>query len=458
MRKFAIFSLLWVSVWLVACAQEIQASDAVPAIPSNSEPSQVPSMAPTIISATSETTATPVSSSKFGYTHFGADGNRYIEGQTDLPNSVVMDIRLAGTPEWVVAVPYEDISLWAVVLQDGQVQAFWISSQGAEPAQITPEQLPKESIPLLAITGQIASLVTVPHADQSLPTHPIEVMDGDMGAFIQTNGNLSLTDSNNDLIASLEINALTDARILHNRAKQLIMLTGPTDSYTHGVLGDAYEATQITIIDLAPSPRITHNIQIPKGQVIEGIAPIWVDWDFDGEREIIVTLSDAINGAQLAVFNNAGKMIASSTAIGQGFRWRHQLAVAPFGPNGEWELVDVLTPHIGGVVEFFQWQGDQLEKVAQVSGYTSHVIGTRNLDMAIAGDFDANGQVELLIPNQGLTELGAIRRTMQGAEIPWALPAGGKISTNIGAVSLADGGIAVAVGRSDGHLRIWYPP
>jgi hypothetical protein len=458
MSKYIFTSLIWISVWLVACAQEIQTSDVVPMIQSHSEPSQVPSVAPNIISVTSETPPTPAPSPIFGYTHFGADGNRYIEGQADLPNSVVMDIALAGTPEWVVAVPYGDISLWAVVLQDGQVQAFWVSAQGAEPAQITPEQLPKESIPILRIAGQNASLVTVPDTNQSLTTHPIEVLDGDMRAFIQSNGSLSLTDPNNNLIASLEINALPDARILNNSAKQLIMLTGPTENYSHGVLGDSYEATQITIIDLSPTPRISRIIQIPKGQVIEGIAPIWADWDLDGEHEIIVTLSDAANGAQLAVFNETGEIIASSTAIGQGFRWRHQLAVAPFGPNGELELVDVLTPHIGGIVEFFQWHGDQLEKVAQVSGYTSHVIGTRNLDMAVAGDFDANGQVELLIPNQGLTELGAIRRTIQGAEIPWALPAGGKISTNIGAVSLADGGIVVAVGRSDGHLRIWYPP
>ena len=95
---------------------------------------------------------------------------------------------------------------------------------------------------------------------------------------------------------------------------------------------------------------------VGNGQVIEGIAPIWVDWNQDGEREIIVTLSDLANGAQVVVFNEQGKRIAEGPAIGQGYRWRHQIAVAPFGPNGEMELVDVLTPHLGGVVEFYQWQ------------------------------------------------------------------------------------------------------
>ena len=75
-------------------------------------------------------------------------------------------------------------------------------------------------------------------------------------------------------------------------------------------------------------------------------------------------------------------------AIGRGNRWRHQIAVAPFGPNGERELVDVLTPHIGGVVEFYRMVGDRIEIVATVPGFTSHVIGSRNLDLALAADAD----------------------------------------------------------------------
>ena len=457
MLRFTINILILLTLLLIGCTPDAHTLTSV--ITKTDIPT---ALVPTVTSSITKTllpiTLQPEKNPKFGYTHQNSDGNRFLEGQGQLPDSLVIDVELSGTPEWVVAVPYEDISLWAVVLQDGRVEAFWVSAEGAEGAQITPNQLPKESVPLLRIDGNNASLVRASSFDQSRISHPIELEQHKIRAFIQTDGSLVLKDLNDKIIAELKVNALPDARIISDGASRLIVLTDPSDIYTHGVLGDQLEATSITIVELFPEPHVVRKIPIANERVIEGIAPIWIDWNLDGELEIIVTLSDALEGAQLAVFNANGDMIGSSSAIGQGYRWRHQIAVAPFGPNDEWELVDVLTPHIGGVIEFFQWQNNKLEKVAQLSGYTSHVIGTRNLDMATAGDFDSDGHVELILPNQELTELGAIQRTAQGAEVAWSLQIDGQISTNIGALNLANGKIALAIGRSDGTLRIWYPP
>ena len=143
-------------------------------------------------------------------------------------------------------------------------------------------------------------------------------------------------------------------------------------------------------------------------------------------------------------------------AIGIGNRWRHQLAVAPFGGDGP-VLVDVLTPHIGGVVEFYRWENNALSIVASLSGHTSHMIGSRNLDMAAAADFDGDGQVELLLPTQNRRTLSAIRFTGEQTELAWSMPIDGSMGSNIAVVPLPDGNIAVAVGRQNGSLRIWQP-
>jgi hypothetical protein len=116
-----------------------------------------------------------------------------------------------------------------------------------------------------------------------------------------------------------------------------------------------------------------------------------------------------------------------------------------------------MTPHIGGIVEFFQLAGDRLKLVAQTSGYSSHALGSRNLDMAVAGDFDGDGQVELLLPDQERASLGAVRRVPGGAEVAWKVPAGDRISTNLAAVAFPDGTLAVGVGHAGDQLRLWLP-
>jgi hypothetical protein len=75
----------------------------------------------------------------------------------------------------------------------------------------------------------------------------------------------------------------------------------------------------------------------------------------------------------------------------------------------------------------------------------------------IWADLDDDGQVELLLPSQNLAELGAIRRTTDGADVAWTVPVGGRVGTNLAAVALPNGGLAVGVGRTDGILRMMSP-
>jgi hypothetical protein len=347
-----------------------------------------------------------------------------------------------------------------VALADGRMQAFRVSTEGnVEEVAITPAQLPPAMPPLLKVEDDIPSLPIATTDAASLETHPAFLPAAGQMVSIQAGGGLLVwQDREQAEFIPLAVNALPDARILVDESERLLLLTDATTRYGHGVLGDALEAASITLVETRPTPRVVLTIPIPEPTVVEGIAPIWVDLTGDGTREIIVTLSNSAQGAQVVVFNEAGTQVAAGPAIGRGSRWRHQLAVAPFGPEGELELVDVLTPHLGGVVEFYQLEGDTLRIVAKVPGYTSHIIGTRNLDMAAASDFDGDGRVELLLPNQVRTELGAIRRTADGAEVAWTVPAGGgMVSTNLAVVSFADGHLAVGLGREDGVLRLWGP-
>ena len=212
------------------------------------------------------------------------------------------------------------------------------------------------------------------------------------------------------------------------------------------------------MVSTKPGIQVVWTSPLPDGDVVEGISPIWTDLDGDGTREILITVSNSRVGARLVVLNDAGDPVAFGPAVSRGSRWIHQLAAAPFGPSGELEVADVVTPHIGGTVEFYRLEEDSFRVVAKVPGFRTHAIGSRNLDMAVAGDFDGDGRIKLLVPNQAMDEIGGIRRTEEGAEIAWTLPIDGKVSTNLAAVPSNSGGLTLGVGRDDGVLLVWPAP
>jgi hypothetical protein len=391
----------------------------------------------------------------YGYTFQGPDGNRFVEGRGDVPNLKPLDIPLSGRPTWLVAAIDGEASIWVAASQEGSLQAFRVARSTYQQIPIQPASLPPGAPPLLEVSDSLP-VVRVPLDPQASPlTHPAVFNHNPSRlAYITTGGELVIWE--NAEIARLAVDALPDARLLVDENDRILLLTGPTERYDHGVLGDAVEATVITLIETQPNIRVATTIPVDAPAVIEGIAPIWVDITGDGLREIIVTVSDRVSGARLEVFDEAGQVVASGPAIGLGYRWRNQMVLLP-GPDDASEIVDVLTPHINGVVEFYQMESDRLEIVAQAPGYTSHVIGTRNLDIGLAGDFDADGRVEVVLPNQTLTSLGAIRHEAQGAVVAWDLPIEGQVSTNLAGLALADGSLALGVGLEDGRLRVWSP-
>ncbi len=421
----------------------------------------IPSPSAVVLGVTPSPASSPKASQppniqpEFAYTYQRPDGNRYIQGRGQPPDFLPRDIPLDGAPVWVVGAPYQDGSLWVAVLEDGQVQAFYSHDQSIEPFAIQPAQLVPNSPPLLRVSGAQASLVAASSYPQSNFSHPVEMADGSLVLIDQT-GNLIEVQTGGES-RHLPLQALPDSRLLQNDSKSLLLYNGATDRYDHGVLGDGIEASQITRIDFLPYPEIGLVIQLEDPNVFEGIFPIWTDLDGDGQPELIATISDHNQGARLIIYNAQGAIIASSSSIGQGYRWRHAIAAAPFGPNGEIEVVDVLTPHLNGVVEFFRLNGQTLELVAQISGYTSHILGRRNLDMTAAADFDGDGQVEVLVPNRQLTGLAGIRHAAAGAEVAWQLDLQGQLNSNLALVALADKGMALGVGLTDNRLQLWLP-
>jgi hypothetical protein len=293
----------------------------------------------------------------------------------------------------------------------------------------------------------------MPPPDASRLSYPLPIGGADL-AYVTAEGLLVIqTDSERH---EFDIGALPDARLTQSSDGLLAVLAEATTRYPHGVLGDDLEAGRVVIVDPG-TPAIVGEAVIAAPAVIEGIAAMWADVDGNGEEEILVTVSDAEVGAGLLVFDRDGSQIAAGPPIGRGNRWRNQLGVGPTGPNGEIEVIDVRVPHIGGVVEYFRIDGDELAFETQLPGYTSHVFGSRNLDMALAADVTGNGAIEVVVPNQELTTLGVLTRTVAGVTVAAELALPGRLATNIAAGINTDGHLSLAVGTTEGVLRVWPP-
>ncbi len=381
---------------------------------------------PPVTTATSATTA-PI---ELRTTHHRLDGNRYAAGRGAVPAGTPVDVELGGTPAWIVGVPSDGGAVWVVALEDGSLEAH--TARGVVPLDVA--ALPPGTPPAAYAAGDEV-VVVAPSPGESTFTNPVLTPDGTRIAI-----------SDRGTLAGYEGLVPVDARLLLDDEQRLLVAVEPTDAYPHGVLGDFVEPSATLVVDGDAQRRWP----APDRTVIEGLAPIWADLDGDGEREIVVTVSNRDVGARIVVVDGA-----SGPPIGRGNRWRHQIAVAPLGAGGELELVAVRTPHIGGVVEFYRLAGGELEIVAELGGYTSHVIGTRNLDLALAADADGDGQVELVVPTQERTELAGVARTAGGAAEAWRVPLPGRITTNVAAVELPGGRLDLAVGTAEGVLRIW---
>ena len=142
-----------------------------------------------------------------------------------------------------------------------------------------------------------------------------------------------------------------------------------------------------------------------------------------------------------------------SAPVGDPFAWRHQIAVAPSGPDGEGEIASVRTPHRAAEAEFHRLDDDRLERTASLGSYPSHEFGSRDLDRAAAADFDGDGQPELLVPAPETGILAGLRRTGDGVAEVWRVDAGAPLSSNVAAARGVDG-VVLAAGTPEG-LRIW---
>ncbi len=389
---------------------------------------------------------------ELSYGYLNRDGNHFVSGEGQLDNITPLKMALPFSPAWIVGVEMTEGSGWVVVGISGEVKAFTVEKGVIQDHILGIRQLTPGFQPSIYTDGSALDLLTIADPTAAVTSPPVTLPGSQSLAYLDIHGDLIITDGSLD--QRLEVGGLPDARLLVDDQDRILLLGRRTERYAHGVLGDEFEAGSLMLIQTRPTMTLLSEIELEQEEVFEGVSPSWIDLNGDGLREILVTVSDRQQGTYLAIYSERGELLARSSPIGRAFRWRHLISGADYQSG---EITAVLTPHIGGVLQFFKWENDRLTVLAEQSGVSSHQIGSRNLDMALTGDINSDGRLEVLLPSSDYRALGAFRLDGDEVQLVWQMPLENRLSTNLAGLGFKDGSLGVAYGLENGDLYLWLP-
>ncbi len=178
---------------------------------------------------------------------------------------------------------------------------------------------------------------------------------------------------------------------------------GETREYAHGVLGDDIEYKGLYMTWFDEGRFVEARIELPEGQVFEDIAPRCGDFDGDGAPDPVTVISDARDGARLALFVRGQAFIAPP--IGQGNRWLAPFAIADMNGDDAPDIAYVEKPHIGGRLMLWTLRQGKMHQLASGERFSNHRIGE---DFITGGVRDCGDGPELVLPNFDWSQLMSV--------------------------------------------------
>ena len=343
------------------------------------------------------------------------DGNRRVPGVLPLDEMRNLQLRLPEPATWATGIWTDAGPVWYVRTHSGNAYRVSVVPAGDD-LTATELDLPRESGPVILYRSAEGGAWT-PGTMRAMPA-----------------------------------DRLPDAHLAVTRDGAIVYLGLPTGRYAHGVLGDYLEGGALVIV-----PPLGTSVSVPLDPyVAEERGTLLLDLDGDGGDEIVTILTERSEGAFVAAFSSDGELLVRGPAIGTGFRWRHLIGAGPIGPEGEWLIAVVRTPHIGGVIEYYD---ADLRIVATAPGYSSHAIGSANLGDAIIADVDGDGRAELIVPTQSRSRLEAVGLSREGPVTVWSHPLPSGLSANLAFAidpSGRTGSAALLVAERDGTIHVWW--
>lgn len=183
-------------------------------------------------------------------------------------------------------------------------------------------------------------------------------------------------------------------------------LIDPVTTYDHHAFGDDAEPSGFAV--QFKGHMMTYKLG--PDAVFEDRRVQLEDINGDGNLEAIVVKTYLAKGATLAVYGikaDGIHPITETSAIGAPHRWLNPIGV--LRTEGQPPVIAaVVTPHQTGSLRLYQLKDEKLVETGRLDGYTNHIFGTRNVDMARIGDLYGDKRSEIIIPNLARDKLAVI--------------------------------------------------
>ncbi len=281
---------------------------------------------------------------------------------------------------------------------------------------------------------------------------------GDYQILLMPDGKLALAPvpSPESGVTPTPSDIIPHARIVRGaRNIRAAWFASPTERYGHGVLGDRIEASALKV-ETASGEFLVYSLT--DDSVFEDLTPRLADIDGDGRDEIIAVHSYGDSGAAVALFGiRDGELVrlAESNPIGMPNRWLNPIGAGDFDGNGMSEIAVIQTPHIGGILILYRWQGERLTETTRRFGFSTHAMGSTVLGMSALLDLDGDDSDEILVPDQGRTDLKAVSYAGGHFRVLWSIPNDANIATSIVTADVdGHGGADILYGLADGSVML----
>ena len=221
---------------------------------------------------------------------------------------------------------------------------------------------------------------------------------------------------------------------------QSAWFTRPTERYDHGVLGDSIEAGALKA---KLSDGKTVELVLPEDAVFEDRIPRLIDADGDGRSEIMAVKSYLDKGAALTligVIDGNLKVLAEAPAIGLSHRWLNPIGAADFDGDGKTELAVVITPHIGGTLQLYEWHSQSLYPDNSAYGFSNHSMGSRELGLSAIIDVNNDGISDIVLPDASRSALIAITFAGRASKLMSHTNLSGRLSSGLHVTDLDQDG------------------